>query len=36
MTSETLKVRLDGYLELRRSLGYKTSVHQHVLRDFAD
>ncbi len=36
MTSETLKVRLDGYLELRRALGYKTSVHQHVLRDFAD
>jgi integrase len=36
VTSETLKVRLDSYLELRRSLGYKTSVHQHVLRDFAD
>lgn len=36
MTSETLKVRLDGYLELRQSLGYKTSVHKHVLRDFAD
>ncbi len=36
MTSETLQVRLDGYLELRRALGYKTSVHQHVLRDFAD
>lgn len=36
MTSEALKVRLDGYLELRHSLGYKTSVHQHVLRDFAD
>ena len=34
MTSETLKVRLDGYLALRHSLGYKTSVHQHVLRDF--
>lgn len=31
-----MKVRLDSYLELRRSLGYKTSVHQHVLRDFAD
>jgi integrase len=36
VTGETLKVRLDGYIELRRSLGYKTSVHQHVLRDFAD
>ena len=36
MTSEALKIRLDGYLELRHSLGYKTSVHQHVLRDFAD
>jgi integrase/recombinase XerD len=36
VTSETLKVRLDGYLELRQSLGYKTSVHQHVLRDFAN
>ena len=36
MTSETLKARLDGYLELRQALGYKTSVHQRVLRDFAE
>jgi len=36
VTSETLKARLDGYLELRQALGYKTSVHQRVLRDFAD
>lgn len=36
MTSEALKIRLDGYLELRHSLGFKTAAHQHVLRDFAE
>ena len=35
MSSEILRVRIDGYIELRRSLGYKTSVNEHVLRDFA-
>ena len=36
MTSATLQSRLDVYLELRRSLGYKTSVQEHALRDFLD
>jgi integrase/recombinase XerD len=32
----TLRSRLDVYLELRLSLGFKTSVHQHALRDFLE
>ena len=36
MTIETLKARLSSYLELRRSLGYKTSVPEHALRDFVE
>lgn len=34
MTSEALKIRLDGYLKLRQSLGYKTLAYQPVLQDF--
>jgi hypothetical protein len=36
VTKATLQSRLDVYLELRRSLGYKTSVQEHALRDFLD
>ena len=36
MTNATWQSRLDVYLELRRSLGYKTSVQEHALRDFLD
>lgn len=36
MTNATLQSRLDVYLELRRSLGYKTSVQEHALQDFLD
>jgi len=36
VTNATLQSRLDVYLELRRSLGYKTSVQEHALRDFLD
>ena len=36
MTNATLQSRLDVYLELRRSLSYKTSVREHALRDFLD
>jgi integrase/recombinase XerD len=34
VTSEALKIRLDGYLELRHSLGYQTLECKPVLRDF--
>jgi len=36
MTNATLQSRLDVYLELRRSLGYKTSVQEHALQGFLD
>ena len=36
MTNATLQSRLDVYLQLRRSLGYKTSVQEHALRNFVD
>jgi len=36
VTHDTLQSRLNVYLELRRSLGYKTSVQEHALRDFLD
>jgi len=36
VTIGTLEARLSGYLELRRSLGYKTSVPEHALRDFVE
>jgi integrase/recombinase XerD len=34
VTTDALKSRLENYLRLRQSLGYKSSVHQHVLQDF--
>jgi len=36
VTHDALQSRLDVYLELRQSLGYKTSVQKHALRDFLD
>lgn len=36
MTTDLLRTRMEVYLELRRSLGYKTSVQEHALRDFVD
>lgn len=36
VTYETLKVRLDNYLELRQALGYKTSVQRRTLREFVN
>ncbi|MCC6292167.1 MAG: tyrosine-type recombinase/integrase [Bryobacterales bacterium] len=36
MSNDTLQSRLEVYLELRRSLGYKTSVQEPTLRDFVD
>lgn len=36
MTNAMLQSRLDVYLKLRRSLGYKTAVQEHALRDFLD
>ena len=34
MTNDLLQARLDFYLELRRSLGYKTYWPERVLRNF--
>ena len=36
MTEETLRSRLEVYLQLRQSLGYQTPVHQQALRDFVN
>jgi hypothetical protein len=36
VTIGTLKTLLSGCLELRRSLGYKTSVPEHALGDFVE
>jgi hypothetical protein len=36
VTEETLRSRLEVYLQLRQSLGYQTPVHQQALRDFVN
>jgi len=36
VTEETLRSRLEVYLQLRQSLGYQAPVYQQALRDFAN